>query len=306
MNLHAIQEALRTVVVIPVTPFTPDGAVDYAAYRRLIERLVAGGLSAITINGNASEYYSLTPDEARRLLDETLDVVAGRAVVLTGVGQDAVSAGQAARYAQQAGARGIMIHQPVHPFRSLEGWVAYHQQVAEAAPELAVVPYLRDAGITAATLTALLDACPNVAAVKYAVNDPLQFSTLLADVGADRLVWICGVAELWAPFFWAGGAQGFTSGLANVLPEIALDMLHSLQAGDPAGARRAWGLARPFEALRARRNSANNVSVIKEALAQLGVCERTVRPPITELPPGERAEVTAILKTWGVAASVGA
>lgn len=306
MNLPAIQQALRSVVVIPVTPFTADGAVDYAGYRRLIERIVASGLSAITINGNASEYYSLTPDEARRLLDETLDVVAGRAVVLTGVGQDALSAGQAARYAQQAGAQGIMIHQPVHPFRSLEGWVAYHQQVAEAAPELAVVPYLRDAGINAATLTALLDACPNVAAVKYAVNDPLQFSTLLADVGADRLAWICGVAELWAPFFWAGGAQGFTSGLANVLPEIALDMLHSLQAGDAAGARRAWSLARPFEALRARRSSANNVSVIKEALAQLGVCERTVRPPITELPPAERAEVTTILSTWGVAAHAAA
>ena len=306
MEISAVQAALRTVVVIPITPFTTDGAVDYAAYRRLVERLVAGGLSAITINGNASEYYSLTPDEARRLLDETLDVVAGRAVVLTGVGQDALSAGQAARYAQQAGAQGIMIHQPVHPFRSLEGWVAYHQQVAEAAPELAVVPYLRDAGINAATLTALLDACPNVAAVKYAVNDPLQFSTLLADVGADRLAWICGVAELWAPFFWAGGAQGFTSGLANVLPEIALDMLHSLQAGDAAGARRAWALARPFEALRARRSSANNVSVIKEALAQLGVCERTVRPPISELPTNERAEVTTILSTWGVAAHAAA
>ncbi|MCC7361424.1 MAG: dihydrodipicolinate synthase family protein [Anaerolineales bacterium] len=302
MDIAAIKSALRTVVVIPITPFTADGAVDYAAYRRLLERLIAGGFSVITINGNASEYYSLTPDEARRLLDETLAVVAGRAIVLTGVGQDAAGAARAARHAQLAGAQGLMIHQPVHPFRSLDGWVAYHQQVAEAAPDLAVVPYVRDAGLNAAALTALLDACPNVAGVKYAVNDPLLFSSLLADVGADRMAWICGVAELWAPYFWAGGAQGFTSGLANVRPQLALDMLRSLQTGDAAGARRAWALARPFEAMRARHSSANNVSVIKEALVQLGVCGRAVRPPISELPPAERAEVTAILARWGLTA----
>jgi 4-hydroxy-tetrahydrodipicolinate synthase len=55
---------------------------------------------------------------------------------------------------------------------------------------------------------------------------------------------------------------------------------------------------KPFEDLRARRDNANNVSVVKEALAQLGICARTVRPPISELADGERAEVAAILAAW--------
>jgi 4-hydroxy-tetrahydrodipicolinate synthase len=35
--------------------------------------------------------------------------------------------------------------------------------------------------------------------------------------------------------------------------------------------------------------------VVKEALAQLGLCRRTVRPPISEVSAAERDEVAAIL-----------
>jgi 4-hydroxy-tetrahydrodipicolinate synthase len=62
-----------------------------------------------------------------------------------------------------------------------------------------------------------------------------------------------------------------------------------------------WRRVKPFEDLRARRSAANNVPVVKEALAQLGVCGRTVRPPISEVPEAERAEVAALLAGLGVA-----
>jgi len=41
----------------------------------------------------------------------------------------------------------------------------------------------------------------------------------------------------------------------------------------------------------------HNVSVIKEALAQLGVCGRAVRPPMTELSGPDRQRVSDILRT---------
>ena len=79
-------------------------------------------------------------------------------------------------------------------------------------------------------------------------------------------------------------------------------MLRALQAGDYATAMAVWRRVKPFEDLRARRSPANNVPVVKEALAQLGVCGRTVRPPISEVPEAERAEVAALLASLGVAA----
>ena len=62
---------------------------------------------------------------------------------------------------------------------------------------------------------------------------------------------------------------------------------------------KVWRQVLPFEELRARRGAENNVSVVKEALAQLGVCSAAVRPPMSELSTAERAEVGRILRTWG-------
>jgi 4-hydroxy-tetrahydrodipicolinate synthase len=110
---------------------------------------------------------------------------------------------------------------------------------------------------------------------------------------------------MWAPFFWVGGAQGFTSGLANVHPPLAFEMFDALKAGDTAKAMKVWARIKPFEDLRARGNNANNVPVVKEALAQLGECERRVRPPISDLSESERAQVTAILADWGLLRGAG-
>ena len=71
-------------------------------------------------------------------------------------------------------------------------------------------------------------------------------------------------------------------------------MLEALRAGDYPAAMKVWEQIRRFEELRARqRQSANNVTVVKEALASLGLCRRDVRPPSRALPEAERAEVAA-------------
>jgi 4-hydroxy-tetrahydrodipicolinate synthase len=62
-----------------------------------------------------------------------------------------------------------------------------------------------------------------------------------------------------------------------------------------------WHAIRPFENLRARDGNAANVSAVKEALAQLDVAGRTVRPPVTELAEADRELVSRLLAGWGAA-----
>ncbi len=224
--------------------------------------------------------------------------MAGRAVVVAGVGFDVARATQQAQAARAAGADAIMVHQPLHPYQSADGWVAYHRAIADAVPELGVVCYVRNPLIPPAAFAALADACPNVVGVKYAVPDALALTEAVAAVPADRLVWVCGLAETWAPFFWLAGARGFTSGLATIAPELSVRLLDHLRAGDQSAAMALWSQLKPIEDLRARNGNADNVSVVKEALAQLGLCDRSVRPPSTELGAADRAAVTAILRSW--------
>jgi 4-hydroxy-tetrahydrodipicolinate synthase len=145
-----------------------------------------------------------------------------------------------------------------------------------------------------------------VVGVHYPVSDPLLFATIVKQVGSERVAWICGIAESWAPFFWVGGARGFTSGLVNVHIPRSMEMLRSLQAGDYGRAMQLWAELKPFEDLRAKHTNGNNVSAIKEALAQLGLGSRAVRPPISELSVPERAEVASILAAWELTAAVAA
>ena len=109
---------------------------------------------------------------------------------------------------------------------------------------------------------------------------------------------MCGLAEKWAPFMWLAGARGFTSGLVNVAPALSLRLFELLQAGKITDAMQLWRSLAPMEQLRARRADANNVSALKEALAQQELSTRTVRPPISELPEDERVLVRAILAEW--------
>ncbi|HLO36676.1 MAG TPA: dihydrodipicolinate synthase family protein [Candidatus Deferrimicrobium sp.] len=189
-----------------------------------------------------------------------------------------------------------MVHEPTGPFRSPEGWLRYHAELASTVPGLAIVPYIRDAAIRAEDLRALVASAPNVVAVKYAVPDPVRFAEIVGN--GPGLVWICGLAERWAPFFWPAGATAFTSGLALVEPRLSLALLGHLRAHRLPAARAVWSLVAPFEALRARNGGAANVPAIKEALAlRIGI-GRTVRPPISELGSEDRREVSRILAAW--------
>ncbi|GHK05445.1 dihydrodipicolinate synthase family protein [Streptomyces sp. Y2F8-2] len=292
--------ALADVVAIPVTPFTEDGRVDQDAHRALLRRLLDGGVRTLTPNGNTGEFYALTPEERRLVTELTVQEAGERAAILVGVGHDVPTAVASARHARELGARMVMVHQPVHPYVSAAGWVDYHCAIAEAVPELGVVPYIRNAQLSGARLAELADHCPNVIGVKYAVPDAAKFAAFARDAGLDRFVWVAGLAEPYAPSYFSAGATGFTSGLVNIAPSVSLNMIEALRSGDYPAAMKVWEQIRRFEELRAANGSADNVTVVKEALASLGLCRRDVRPPSRALPEERRAEVAAIAAGWSV------
>ena len=298
-----LRRALATVVVVPVTPYLADGHPDWDTYAALIARLIDAGISVITPNGNTGEFYALSPAEARQALETAAKATAGRAhevELLAGVGHDIATAIDAARHAQDHGARMVMIHQPVHPYVSAEGWIDYQAAIANAVPDLGIVLYIRDERRTGHDIAQLVERSPNLIGVKYGVRDAIRFAAVARDAGLDRLTWLAGAAELTAPVFWAAGAHGFTSGLANVSPALALAMLQALRENDFGAAMQAWQTARRFEELRLANGSADNVSVVKEALAQLGLCRADVRPPSRALPDDIKAEIHGILTSWGM------
>lgn len=299
MPFDLLRQRLAGVVAIPVTPFDDRDRIDEDALVVIDRRMIDAGIEVITPNGNTGEYYSLTDAERRRCVELSVQHAAP-ASVLVGVGGSVAHAVAEARFARDAGADAVMVHQPVHPYIGAEGWVDYNEAVARAVPDIGVVTYVKNHAITGTAIAELARRAENFVGVKYALPDPVQFAATIVEASEADPVWIAGLAESYAPSGFAATATGFTSGLANVVPEVSLRFLDTLRAGDFTQALAQWHSIKAFEDLRARDNNALNVSVVKEALHQLGLCDRAVRAPISTLSSEDRRSVESMLDAWDV------
>jgi 4-hydroxy-tetrahydrodipicolinate synthase len=222
-------------------------------------------------------------------------------VLLGGVGRSVHDACALARASVSAGASALLVHQPPDPFVSPRGVVAYVQRIAEAANGLPLMLYLRNDGIG---LDAIEKLCkvPGVAGVKWACPTPLKLAEAIRRCDPE-IVWVDGLAEPWAPPFFAVGARGFTSGLINVWPEHSVAIHAALEKGDYALARKLIDLMAGFEELRAEEQNGTNVTVVKAALQLLGDDCGATRPPsawpLTEI---QQEKLRKQLAAWGLKA----
>lgn len=274
---HDLTTALTGVSGILATPFDKNGDVAPALQKPIVDRAIAAGVHVLTANGNTGEYYGLTMDEAKIMVHSAADHIAGRVPLVAGVGRGVRDACDLAKASKSAGASALMIHQPPDPFVSPRGVVDYITAVADAGDGLPLVLYLRNDGIGIDTITTLCE-LPAVIGVKWATPNPMRLRSAIAASPAD-VIWVGGLAEVWAPAFYAVGARGFTSGLINVWPERSVAISSALENGDYAQARALIADMQVFEDIRAEEQGGANVSGVKAALAMMGNDCGAPRPP---------------------------
>src|SRR6185369_4427130 len=98
------QPIFRGAIPALVTPFR-DGAVDEAAFGKLIETQIAGGVSAVVPVGTTGETSTLTTEEHKRVVELCIALVAGRVPVIAGAGANATDeAIDLVRHAKAVGA----------------------------------------------------------------------------------------------------------------------------------------------------------------------------------------------------------
>ena len=274
----SLRRALDGISGILVTPFDDRDQLDPAPLQPVVDRAIAAGVHVLVANGNTSEFYGLTAAEAERMVQVAAEQVAGRVPLLAGGGRRVHEACALARASQAACAAAIMVHQPPDPFVSPRGVVDYVRRIAGAAEGLPLVLYLRNDAIGLAAIEELCALDP-VVGVKWASPTPMMLAEAIRRTAGRDIAWVGGLAETWAPPFYAVGARGFTSGLINVFPSHAMAIHRALDDGDYARAGVLIAAMRPFEDLRALENNGTNVTVVKAALRILGPDCGATRPP---------------------------
>lgn len=272
-----LDQALTGISGILVTPYDDAGEIAPQKLAPIIDHAIQAGLHMPVVNGNTGEFYALTTDEACAMVQAVTDLVAGRAPVLAGVGRGIRDAVRLARASADAGATALMIHQPPDPFVAPRGVVDYLKAVSDASGGLPMMIYLRNDTIGTKAIADLC-AVPGVKGVKWATPNPMKLAE--AKEACDpSIVWVGGLAEVWAPSFYAVGARGFTSGLINVWPERSVAIHRALEAGDYAGANALIAQMRAFEDIRAEEMNGTNVTGVKAALQAMGHDCGATRPP---------------------------
>lgn len=297
MDIEELKGALRGVSVTTATPFSEDlRHIDRPGLEGNLKYLLSRGITYVVPCGNTGEYYSLSEDEWKQVVDVTLETVGSKMIVMPGVGSSVRTAIDQLGYAEAQGADMVMIMYPQHVFKSEEGLLHYCREILDAADGLGVVLYKKGPLLSDSVLSALVGH-RRLVGVKYAFGRIVDFARSVQIVG-DEIVWSCGTAERFAPFFWLAGARGFTSGLGNFAPKVTLRMYDALTEQDFSEAMKVQHMISELEFLREGRNAANNVPVVKAGLDHIGLAGGDCRPPIHPLSDSERKSVVEAIQGW--------
>jgi 5-dehydro-4-deoxyglucarate dehydratase len=284
------------VIAFPVTPFKKDLTLDLAGLRHNLSKLIEHPVCAVVAAGGTGEMYSLTPAEHLEVIKTTVEIVAGRAPVIAGVGFNQGLAVEMAQAAQAAGADGILALPPYYPQADNEGMFAYYRAIGEAT-DLGMLIYSRDWAIFSPQMVERLTEIPTLIAWKDGQGDVRRYQTIINRLG-DRLYWIGGAGDDAVPAYYSIGIRTYTSSIATVAPRLSL-ALHELAASGRTDElmELMHRCVIPLYALRARRKG-YEVSAMKAMMDRVGLSGGAVRPPLVEVRPEEREELQAMLDAW--------
>lgn len=298
--------------VIPanVLPFTPDYSIAEVDYRRHLTWLAdVQGVTAITVNGHASEVSSLVRDERRRALAIALDEVGSRRPLISGIFSDStLEAIELARDAKSEGAKGLLIFPP-----SLFAWGAqlrpempyrHFAMIADAVDMPMIVfqyPPASGTGYTPEILIKLTD-IPQVVGVKEWSNDIVVFERNLRAIrstGRPVAVLSSFTMSLFSSFLL--GADGTISGMGSVAADLQADLFACVQRGDLEAARSINDRLDPLVRVFYAAPFVDMHNRMKEALALLGRLDQAVvRPPLQKIRSAERQQIASALGEAGL------
>jgi 4-hydroxy-tetrahydrodipicolinate synthase len=216
-------------------------------------------------------------------------VVDDRVPLLVGTGTNATAKSiQASNAALQAGADAVMIVMPYYNKPSQEGMRRHVELIAQAVDAPIVlynIPGRSVVSLAIDTLLGILDACPNVVAVKDATGNVNFCQDLLRRAG-DRVAVMSGDDPLTVPMM-SVGARGVISVTSNLYPGQVSAVTDDVLAGRWEDAQ-----AKHFALLPVHRAlfCEPNPQPIKAALALKGRMSGAVRPPLLEA--GEKCRQT--------------
>lgn len=288
----------RGVTTAMVTPFLPDGSVDYEGLRKNTQHQIKNGVNGLLPLGTTGETPTLTDDEKKQVVITVVEETRKldeKTPVLVGVGTNATR--KTIRNAQQAlewGADALLVVTPYYNKPTQAGILAHFHAVCDAVSLPIVVYNIKGRTGTNIETDTLKRIAENekIIAVKEASGDIHQMMDVLEDI--PEITVYSGDDGMTFPLICLGG-QGVISVVSNLLPGLVVDMVSEGLAGNLAQARKLH-----FELLPMFRAAfiETNPAPMKYAMSRLGLAGGPVRLPLVEIKDSSKEIIDSVLKGY--------
>ncbi len=280
-----------------VTPFL-NGEIDKRSFRKLIERQILHGVSALVIGGTTGECATLDDKEREELYRYALEVIDGRVKVILGNGtNDTRVAISHTKLAESLGADALLTVTPYYNKGTVNGIYSHYEEIARATKLPIIlynVPSHTGVNLSLEILEKLAE-IDNIVALKEA-SDSLDRLVDLTAVLGDKLAIYSGNDTQLFPTLALGGA-GIISVLSNLLPREVEEVCRAYFNGE---IDRARTLANATLPLSHAMFLDTNPSPVKYALSRLGLCEGELRLPLAEASPEVKEKIDILLARYSL------
>ncbi|MBR3704852.1 MAG: 4-hydroxy-tetrahydrodipicolinate synthase [Oscillospiraceae bacterium] len=280
-----------------ITPFTHD-AVDYAAFRRLIDFQLEAGINALVVCGTTGEASTMSYAERIRTIETAVDHVGGRVPVIAGTGSNSTETAVAlSRDAERIGVDALLVVTPYYNKATQRGLVRHYEMVADLVSKPVMVynvPSRTGVSCSAETYAAL-SAHPNIIGVKEASGNLSLVQKTRELCPDDFYIW-SGNDDETAPIMLLGGA-GVISVVSNAAPHEMVSLTQACLNGEfrKAGEQQLR-LRRLCEVLFCEVNPIP----VKTALSMMGYCSEIFRLPLCEMSGENRSELKQALRSYAL------
>ncbi len=278
-----------------VTPFKPNGEVDYEALRRLIDYQLDNGADFFAILATTSESPCLSAEEKETIAHTIIDHVAGRARILKYCGGNNTAAVvDEIKHADWKGIDGILSICPYYNKPSQEGLYQHFKAIAEVCPLPIVlynVPGRTGVNLKAETTVRIAKDFDNIVAIKEASGSLEQVDEIIKNKPKNFEV-ISGDDALTFPMI-ASGAVGVISVIGNALPKEFSQMIRLEFRGEYEPAR---VIHHQFTELYKLLFVDGNPAGCKALLNDMGLIENVLRLPLVPTRIETKQKMNEIIK----------
>ena len=278
-----------------ITPFTSDG-VDFDSFDRILDDQLSGGVDAVVVLGTTGEPATMTAAEKKAVIEFAVKKLKGKLPVIVGTGANSTSAAtEMSVLAESLGADALLLVTPYYNKATQQGLIAHFRTVADAVHTPSIcynVPGRTGVNMLPATFAELAEH-PNIAAVKEASGNMEQIEEAIRLTEGKAVVY-SGDDGITVPVMAMGG-MGVISVVSNAAPRFTAEMTSAFLSGDLKKAAKMQLDMLPL--VRALFSEVNPIPV-KKAMQLRGLCNGTLRLPLTEMTAANAAKLAEILPAF--------